>query len=126
MSEYRLEQENGPDQTGSCERGAPDAAADAHAPDNGAETALPRVTGVERFIAGLIYFFLYNIAEVVIFALGLLQAVIALVFGGPNPWLGRIGASIALWMRDMVRFITGATNQPTFPFARWPRRDEDG
>ncbi|TVQ56467.1 MAG: DUF4389 domain-containing protein [Rhodobacteraceae bacterium] len=109
---------------------------DTSAQDDAESHAEPRVTGVERFIAGVIFLVLFNVAEVFIFALGLVQALIALVFGGPNRLLGRVGASVALWMRDMVRFVTGATNTPAFPFARWPSvaaeersagpRDSDG
>lgn len=82
------------------------------------------VGGLARVFYGLVYLLLYNVAEIAIFALALVQAVVALFGAGPNAALGRLGAHLGRWMKAMVDFTTGATDAPAFPFGPWPAADE--
>ncbi|MFN3613783.1 MAG: DUF4389 domain-containing protein [Rubrimonas sp.] len=91
---------------------------------DGVPAAAP-VGGLARLFYGLVYLLLYNAAEIAIFALALVQALIALFGRGPSAALGRLGAHLGRWMKSMVDFTTGAADAPAFPFGPWPAAERD-
>ena len=56
----------------------------------------------------------------VVFALAVLQLVVALVTGAPNAQLAVFGRRVATWLGEIVRYLTMASDQAPFPFADFP------
>ena len=50
----------------------------------------------------------------------LVQLVVRLLNGRPNPDLTRFGASLARYARQVIEFLTFVTELAPFPFAAWP------
>jgi len=54
------------------------------------------------------------------FALTVLQLVVTAVAGQRNPQLAEFGSKIGSWMREIMRFLTAASDTPPFPLAPFP------
>jgi hypothetical protein len=50
----------------------------------------------------------------------IVQIVVRLLNGRPNPDLVRFGASLARYARQVIEFLTFVTEVAPFPFAAWP------
>ena len=50
----------------------------------------------------------------------ILQLVFTLLGEGPNPQLVRFGASLALYSRDIIDFLTFSSAKVPYPFTAWP------
>ena len=55
-----------------------------------------------------------------VFAVTLLQLVVSLISGKRNEQLAEFGTKLSWWMRDLVRFLTGATSELPFPLGPFP------
>ncbi|MGE0152266.1 MAG: DUF4389 domain-containing protein [Reyranellaceae bacterium] len=55
-----------------------------------------------------------------VFAVTLLQLVVTLISGQRNEQLAEFGTKLSWWMRDLVRFLTGATSDLPFPLGPFP------
>jgi hypothetical protein len=52
--------------------------------------------------------------------LALVQFLWLLFARTPNEVLGRFGGSLAIWLADVGRFLTCATDDKPFPWRSWP------
>jgi hypothetical protein len=50
----------------------------------------------------------------------LLQLVLRLINGRPHPEVARFGAALARYSRELIEFLTFATERMPYPFAPWP------
>jgi len=50
----------------------------------------------------------------------MLQLVVTLISGKRNEQLAEFGTKLSWWMRDLVRFLTGATSDLPFPLGPFP------
>ena len=73
-----------------------------------------------RGVYMLVFVFIYGIAETVVVGLALIQFVLALVTGGPNPQLAALGRKGGVFIGDIVQFLTFASDRLPFPFDDWP------
>lgn len=56
-----------------------------------------------------------------VFAVTLLQLIVTVISGGQrNEQLAEFGTKLSWWMRDLVRFLTGATSDLPFPLGPFP------
>jgi hypothetical protein len=55
-----------------------------------------------------------------LFALTVLQIAVGLIVGEPNKQLAEFGARLGSFLRDIARYIMGASDTPPFPFAPFP------
>lgn len=55
-----------------------------------------------------------------VFAVTLLQLVVTLISGKRNEQIAEFGTKLSWWMRDLVRFLTGATSELPFPLGPFP------
>lgn len=54
------------------------------------------------------------------FALSALQLIVTVVAGQRNPQLAEFGSKIGSWMRDIMRYLTAASDVRPFPLAPFP------
>lgn len=83
----------------------------------------------ERFVAMLLLVVVFQVLEVVLAVLVLVQFVAHLFRGEPLAELRRLGASLAEYARAILRFLCYETEERPFPFQPWshgPRRADEG
>jgi hypothetical protein len=52
--------------------------------------------------------------------LALVQFLWLLFARAPNEFIARFGNSLAIWLAEVGRFLTGATDEKPFPWRPWP------
>jgi len=68
----------------------------------------------------LLFVFAYSAAEVVMGIVVLIQLIITLVKGSTNDRLKVFGKQVALYIYDVMLFLTFNTEEMPFPFTAWP------
>lgn len=83
------------------------------------------VTSSERniLIRGLymlLMAFAWQVAGTVLLVVSVIQFAVALLTGTPNTRLAVFGRGLAAYTRQVVAFLTFATEDVPFPFSDWP------
>ena len=68
----------------------------------------------------LLMAFLLHLSGTVLFVVTVIQFVIVLLNGTPNARLVSFGRSMGNYMRQIVNYLTFATEDIPFPFSEWP------
>ncbi len=71
----------------------------------------------------LLFALCYGVAEVVVWAVVVLQFFFLILTGEDNRRLRSLGASLAVYIAEVIRYITLNNDDKPFPFRPWP--DED-
>ena len=75
---------------------------------------------VLRMVWMLVYFVVWQLAELLLLGMALAQLIIRIIRGAPNDALMVFGGSLSLFMAQIGRFATFRTNDKPWPFADWP------
>jgi hypothetical protein len=62
----------------------------------------------------------FHVAEFVICVVVVFQFLTSLLTGEPNAQLLNLGRAVGVYLRDIVAFLTFATEDKPYPFAPWP------
>ena len=68
----------------------------------------------------LLYMIGYTFGVWLLNFLAIVQFVWLLVAHEPNRFIASIGSSLSIWLADIGRFLTCATDDKPFPWAPWP------
>jgi hypothetical protein len=68
----------------------------------------------------LLMLLVLNVCGTVLFVVALIQFLIALTGGTPNERLVVFGRNLGSYFRQVVLFLTFATEEVPFPFSDWP------
>ncbi len=68
----------------------------------------------------LLMLLVLHVCGTVLFVVAVIQFVIALVNGVPNERLAALGRNLGSYFRQIVLFLTFATEEVPFPFSDWP------
>ncbi len=68
----------------------------------------------------LICAFLYNVAEMVVVAVAILQFLFKLVTGEENVQLKLFGKGLSIFFYQTMQFLTFNSERKPFPFSPWP------
>ncbi len=79
----------------------------------------------QRGLFMLICAFLYNVAEVVVVAVAILQFLFKLVTGEENLQLKLFGRSLSIFFFQTMQFLTFNSEEKPFPFSPWPSADTE-
>lgn len=71
----------------------------------------------------LLMSFILQMAGTVLFALAILQFILALLNDKPNARLVSFGRNLACYFQQTVSFLTFASEETPFPFSDWPEGD---
>lgn len=63
----------------------------------------------------------YSVAEVVLFAVALVQFFFNLFTGQTNPRLLKLGQSIAAYIYQIIQYLTFNSDYLAYPFGAWPK-----
>lgn len=69
------------------------------------------------------FWFVYRLLDIAVLMLAVAQWVMQLINGSADVRLRRYGASLGLYSAQIIRFLTGVTDEKPFPFADWPESD---
>ncbi|NOQ68946.1 MAG: DUF4389 domain-containing protein [Gammaproteobacteria bacterium] len=69
----------------------------------------------------LMFALFYSIAEIVLFAVVLVQFFFKLFTGQTNPRLRMLGQSIATYIYQIIQFLTFNSDYHSYPFGPWPK-----
>ncbi len=73
----------------------------------------------------LICAFLYNVAEIVVVAVAVLQFLFKLVTGEENSQLKLFGQGLSVFFYQTMQFLTFNSEEKPFPFTPWPSADSE-
>ncbi len=73
----------------------------------------------------LICAFLYNVAEMVVVAVAILQFLFKLVTGEENTQLKLFGKGLSIFFYQTMQFLTFNSEQKPFPFSPWPSTEAE-
>ncbi|HXA92085.1 MAG TPA: DUF4389 domain-containing protein [Steroidobacteraceae bacterium] len=82
-------------------------------------TGDPSAVGV-RMLYMLVFAVVFWILCWVLGVTAVLQLLFALLGDRPNPELTRFGASLAIYAREIIDFLTFASAKIPYPFTAWP------
>jgi hypothetical protein len=68
----------------------------------------------------LLFWLIYNVAEIVMIAVALFQFVVTLFTGKANLRVLEFGQSLSIYIYQVWRFLTFNSEELPFPFAAWP------
>ena len=69
----------------------------------------------------LLFALCYSVAELVLFAIVVLQFLLQLFTGKTNPHLLTLGQGIATYIYQIIQFLTFNSEYQPYPFAAWPK-----
>ncbi|MCX2778912.1 DUF4389 domain-containing protein [Microbulbifer thermotolerans] len=78
-----------------------------------------------RLLYMVLFFFLLEIAGVVMLAVVVLQFLFAIITGGANDNLRRLGDQIASYVYQTLQFLVYNTEEKPFPFSEWPQSEAE-
>jgi hypothetical protein len=74
----------------------------------------------KRGLFALLLLVAFSVGQFVMNVVALAQFLWLLVAGEPNRLLQSFGGSLASWLGETARFVTGASEDKPFPWRPWP------
>jgi len=65
----------------------------------------------------------YAVAEVVLFATVIFQFLLKLFTGETNARLQKLGHSLAIYIYQIIQYLTFNSDYQVYPFGAWPKND---
>ncbi len=85
-----------------------------------AETNLTNKNTWKRVLYMLLFALAYSVAEFILMAVVIAQVLFKLITGDINDNLKILGKQAALYIYDVMSFLTFNTETKPFPFSSWP------
>ncbi len=85
-----------------------------------AETNLTNKSTWKRVLYMLLFALAYSVAEFILMAVVIAQVLFKLITGDINDNLKVLGKQTALYIYDVMLFLTFNTETKPFPFSAWP------
>lgn len=76
-----------------------------------------------RLVYTLLFALAWQVVEILLAAILVLQLVIRLFTGEPNAQLAGFGNSLSQYVWQMGRYVSGAAEEKPWPFMEWPAED---
>jgi hypothetical protein len=74
-----------------------------------------------RALYMLLFAIIYSVAEIVFFAMVIIQFLIALFSGAPNPRLLDFAEGLTAFIYQILRFLSFGSEDKPYPFRDWPK-----
>lgn len=88
--------------------------------DDNVKQNLKSQSSWKRILYMLLFGFIYSVAEIVVFAVAVCQALSVLITGKRNTPLLEFGDSLSTYLYQILQFFTYNSDEKPFPFADWP------
>ncbi len=73
-----------------------------------------------RLLPMIVLMLCFAVAETALHLIALIQFIWALVNGEANDQLAEFGSSLSEWMSQNAKYLTYASEEKPFPWAKWP------
>jgi hypothetical protein len=77
-----------------------------------------------RLLFMLVFAAVLQIASIIMWVLVIAQFIFSLMTGEDNLQLRKFGHSLSVYIFDILKFLTYASEEKPFPFADWPKVDD--
>ena len=102
--------------------------------DDKTEDNLKSKSTWSRLLYIILYAICFNVAEIVLAAIAIIQFFSSLITGTPLHQLRTFGTALSEYIKQLVEFLTYASHDKPFPVGEWPKEkalakedeDEDG
>jgi hypothetical protein len=81
---------------------------------------LKNVNQWTRIVYMILFTVIFNVASFVIGVVVLVQALFAILTGGQNANVQKLGSGLAQFISEIVSYLTYTTEEKPFPFKSWP------
>ncbi|MBL4740900.1 MAG: DUF4389 domain-containing protein [Sneathiella sp.] len=88
--------------------------------DNQSSSRLKSKSTWEKFLYLLLFAICFNVAEVVLWAITIIQFVATIATGSPLRQLQVFGSSLSEYLKQVANFLTAAEDEKPFPVNAWP------
>jgi hypothetical protein len=78
-----------------------------------------------RLLFMLVFAAVLQIASIIMWVLVIAQFIFSLITGEDNLQLRKFGHSLSVYIFDTLKFLTYASEEKPFPFADWPKVDDE-
>ena len=78
-----------------------------------------------RLLFMVIFAAVLQIASIIMWVLVIAQFIFSLITGEDNLQLRKFGHSLSVYIFDTLKFLTYASEEKPFPFADWPKIDDE-
>lgn len=82
---------------------------------------IERDTLILRVFWMIVFFLVWQVAEVLLLCLVLIQLGLRAFQNHPSPELSQLGDSLSQYLAQIGRFATFSTDQKPWPFTEWPQ-----
>ena len=89
--------------------------------DKSTEDNLKSKTTWKRLLFIILFSICFNVAEIVLAAIAIVQFFSSLITGAPLAQLQKFGTSLATYLKEIADFLTYARNDKPFPIGQWPK-----
>ncbi len=77
----------------------------------------------KRGLIMLAFMFAFGAGQSILYLIAIAQFVWLLIEKEPNRFLSRFGQSLAIWLSQVAKFLSCATDEKPFPWMAWPTID---
>lgn len=74
-----------------------------------------------RIVYTVFFYCIFYLAELAVAIIAILQAVFVALSGAPQPDVKNFSLQLAAYLRQVVAYMTWATDNKPYPFVEWPR-----
>lgn len=85
-------------------------------PDHDEDLYLPKDSRFERILHMIAFVFLLGIAKPIFWAMVIAQFVWTLIYGTPNDHIAEFGARLGVWVKRVILYMSGTTDEKPFPW----------
>ena len=78
-----------------------------------------------RLLFMLVFAAVLQVASIIMWVLVIAQFIFSLITGEDNVQLRKFGHSLSIYIFDTLKFLTYASEEKPFPFADWPKVDDE-
>jgi uncharacterized protein DUF4389 len=78
---------------------------------------------LKRGLFMLLFAIAFSVAQVLLNAVAVVQFLWLLFTSRPNQFVLRFGASLSVWLADVGRFLSCASDDKPFPWKDWPKAE---
>lgn len=74
-----------------------------------------------RIVYTVLFYCIFYLAELAVLVIAIVQTGFVLLSGTPQPDMQSFSAQLAVYLRQVVSYMTWATDNKPYPFVEWPR-----
>lgn len=74
-----------------------------------------------RIVYTVLFYCIFYLAEMAIAVIAIIQTIFVALSGAPQPDIRNFSAQLAIYLQQVVAYMTWASDKKPYPFVEWPR-----